>query len=115
MRVLGAVADALLPAGGAFALGARDVATAERISAYLERVPPGTRSQVRWLLRAFDAIPIASRHRARFSALSDEARAAWLRSCDASRLPWQRVPLVLLKTLCLAAFCADRRVELALG
>src|SRR5262245_36247276 len=115
MRVLGAVADALLPAGGAFALGARDVGTADRIARYLEGVPASTRSQLRWLLRAFDAMPIASRYRARFGALSDEERAAWLQRCDASRLPWRRVPLVLLKTLCLAAFCADRRVELALG
>src|SRR5690242_12283393 len=102
MRTLRAVAEALIPAGGAFPIAANDTAVAERVAQYLERVPRGTRKQIGWLLRAWDAMPLASRHLARFSALSDTARGAWLDRCQASRLPWRRAPLVLLKTLCLA-------------
>src|SRR4029077_19444252 len=109
MRTLRAVADALLPAGGAFPLGAREVETAERVASFLEALPHGTQRQVRLLLRAWETMPLASRHATRFSALSDTARSAWLERCQASRLPWRRGSLVLLKTLCLSAFCSARR------
>ncbi|HLY39065.1 MAG TPA: GMC family oxidoreductase [Candidatus Binatia bacterium] len=115
MRTLRAVAETLIPAGGGFPLAAGDAAVADRVASYLERVPRGTQKQIRRLLRAWDVMPIASRHAGRFSSLTDAARTAWLERCQASPLPWRRAPLVLLKTLCLAAFCADRRVEEALG
>src|SRR5262245_36188343 len=115
LRTLRALADALVPRGGPFALGADDVGTAERIGDYLARLTPATRQQIRLLVRAWDAGPLASRHLRPFHRLSPEARAAWLDACETSRLPWRRAPLLLLKTLCLTAFCADPRVEEALG
>jgi len=115
MRTLRAVAETLIPAGGGFPIAAGDTAVAERVASYVGRMPRGTEKQIRWLLRGWDALPLASRHLRRFSALRDAERAAWLERCQASPLPWRRAPLVLLKTLCLAAFCADRRVEEALG
>ena len=115
LETLRAVADALIPVGGSFPLGASDVDTAGRVAAYLDRMPAGTRGQIRALLRTWELLPVASRHARGFSRLGPEARAAWLEACQASRAPWKRIPLVLLKTLCLAAFCADPRVEEALG
>src|SRR5437867_5777527 len=115
MRALRAVADAFIPRGGPLPLGADDVGTAERLAGYLERMTPATRTGVRMLLRAWELAPLASRHLRRFSRLAPDARAAWTDACDTSRSPWRRIPLGLLKTLCLAAFCADPRVEAALG
>jgi choline dehydrogenase-like flavoprotein len=115
IRTLRAVADALIPAGGPFPLGAEDVGTGDRLAASLSRMPPGIRRQLRILLRAWNAAPLASRRLRRFTQLSPAARADWLASCQASRAPWKRIPLTLLKTLCLSAFCADPRVEEALG
>src|SRR5205823_5282397 len=115
LRVLRAVAEALIPPGGPFPLGAGDVGTAERLARYLQRMAPETQGQVRLLLRAWEAAPLASRHLRRFSRLAPAARDAWVERCLASRLPWRRIPLLLLKTLCLSAFCADPRVEAALG
>src|SRR5213083_1708230 len=76
---------------------------------------PETQRQVRLLLRAWEAAPLASRHFRRFSRLAPAARDEWVERCLASRLPWRRIPLLLLKTLCLSAFCADPRIEQALG
>src|SRR5439155_800602 len=107
--------EALIPPGGPFPLGAGDVGTAERLARYLQRMAPETQGQVRLLLRAWEAAPLASRHLRCFSRLAPAARDAWVERCLASRLPWRRIPLLLLKTLCLSAFCADPRVEAALG
>jgi choline dehydrogenase-like flavoprotein len=115
LRTLRAVAEALIPPGGAFRLGAGDVGTAERVGRYLAGMAPETQRQVRLLLHAWEATPLASRHLGRFSRLAPAARAAWVEQSLASRLPWRRIPLLLLKTLCLSAFCADPRVEAALG
>src|SRR2546422_2872431 len=115
LHTLRAVAEALIPPGGPFPLGAGDVGTAERLARYLERMAPETQGQVRLLLRAWEAAPLASRHLRRFSRLAPAARDEWVERCLASRLPWRRIPLLLLKTLCLSAFCADPRVEQALG
>ncbi|TMA99573.1 MAG: FAD-binding protein, partial [Deltaproteobacteria bacterium] len=115
LHTLRAVAEALIPPGGRFPLGAGDVGTAERVERYLAGMAPETQRQVRLLLRAWEAAPLASRHFRRFSRLAPAARDEWVERCLASRLPWRRVPLLLLKTLCLSAFCADPRVEQALG
>jgi len=115
LRVLRAVAEALIPPGGPFPLGAGDVGTAERLARYLQGMAPETERQVRLLLRAWEAAPLASRHLRRFSRLAPAAREEWGERCLASRLPWRRIPLLLLKTLCLSAFCADPRIEQALG
>ena len=115
LHTLRAVAEALIPPGGRFPLGAGDVGTAERAGRYLAGMAPETQRHVRLLLRAWEAAPLASRHLRRFSRLAPAARDEWVERCLASRLPWRRVPLLLLKTLCLSAFCADPRVEAALG
>src|SRR5213593_1210726 len=115
LHTLRAVAEALIPPGGGFPLGAGDVGTAERAGRYLAGMAPETQRQVRLLLRAWEAAPLASRHLRRFSRLAPAARDEWVERCLASRLPWRRIPLLLLKTLCLSAFCADPRVEQALG
>ncbi|TMB21108.1 MAG: GMC family oxidoreductase, partial [Deltaproteobacteria bacterium] len=86
-----------------------------RVGAYLARLTPATRTQLRVLLRAWEAGPLASRHLRPFSRLAPSARAAWVEQCSASRAPWRRMPLTLLRMVCLAAFCADPRVEAALG
>jgi choline dehydrogenase-like flavoprotein len=114
-RTLAAVADAIIPQGGPFPLGASDVDVTARIESYLDRLPAATRTQIRLLLRAWEVAPIASRRVGRFTRLDPRARAAWVADCQASRTPWRRGSLYLLKTLCLAAFCSDPRVEAALG
>src|SRR5229473_2734744 len=97
LHTLRAVAEALIPPGGRFPLGAGDVGTAERAGRYLAGMAPETQRQVRLLLRAWEAAPLASRHLRRFSRLAPAARDEWVERCLASRLPWRRVPLLLLR------------------
>src|SRR5437879_6375476 len=115
LHTLRAVAEALIPPGGRFRLGAGAAGTAERAGRNRAGMAPETQRQVRLLLRAWEAAPLASHHLRRFSRLAPAARDEWVERCLASRLPWRRIPLLLLKTLCLSAFCADPRVEQALG
>src|SRR5262245_38713028 len=105
----------MIPSGGPFPLGAVDVETAARVARYVAAMPAGMQRQLRLLLRTWEASPLASRHLGRFSRLSPEARTVWLADAESSTLPWRRLPLYLLKVLCLSAFCADPRVEQALG
>src|SRR5207253_11475576 len=86
LRVLRALAEALIPPGGPFPLGAGDVGTAERLARYLQRMAPETQGQVRLLLRAWEAAPLASRHLRRFSRLAPAARDAWVERCLASQI-----------------------------
>src|SRR5947208_15569340 len=74
LHTLRAVAEALIPPGGRFPLGAGDVGTAERVERYLAGMAPETQRQVRLLLRAWEAAPLASRHFRRFSRLAPAAR-----------------------------------------
>jgi choline dehydrogenase-like flavoprotein len=114
-RTLRAFTETLIPRDGSFPLAAADVDVVERLGGYLERLPPGMRRQVRLLVRGWELSPLASRHLRPFSRLTPAARTAWLEVCQASRSPLRRAPLALLKTLALAAFCADPHVEAALG
>jgi choline dehydrogenase-like flavoprotein len=115
LRTLVAAVDTFVPRGGSFPLGAEDVGTAERVVGYVARMPRAVQRQFRLLLRAWEAGPLASRHLRSFTRLTPEARAAWANACQTSANPLRRVPLLLLKTLSVSAFCADPRVETALG
>jgi choline dehydrogenase-like flavoprotein len=113
--MLRAVADALIPRGGDFPLGAEDVDLIGRLERFLAHTTASTRTQIRALLRVWEAGPLLSRHLRPFSRLSPTARASWMDGSQSARAPWRRLPLLLLKTLCLTAFCADSAVEDALG
>jgi len=75
LHTLRAVAEALIPPGGRFPLGAGDVGTAERAGRYLAGMAPETQRQVRLLLRAWEAAPLASRRRRGRSGSSAASRA----------------------------------------
>src|SRR5216684_2591038 len=100
LHTLRALAEALIPPGGRFPLGAGDVGTAERVGRYLAGMAPETQRQVRLLLRAWEAAPLASRHLRRFSRLAPAARDEWVERCLASRLPWRLVLNLPPTTLC---------------
>src|SRR5206468_12203306 len=96
LHTLRAVAEALIPPGGRFPLGAGDVGTAERVERYLAGMAPETQRQVRLLLRAWEAAPLASRHFRRFSRLSPAAREEWGGRGLASPLARRQVPPLIL-------------------
>lgn len=76
---LDAVGDTLIPAGGAFEIGARDVDLARRIDSYLPRMDPGVATGFRGALAFIEKeAPGLAGKQAPFSALSESERAAAL-------------------------------------
>jgi len=115
LATLAAVADALIPRGGAFPLGAADVGVAGRLNHYLGDFSPATQRQIRWLLAAWELSPLLSRHLKPFSHLSASERAAYVEEAAHSRYPWRHIPIGLLKQLCGVAYGAAPEVEAAFG
>jgi hypothetical protein len=76
-RVLDAVSDTLIPRGGAFDLGARDVELARRIDHYLPKMDPAVAQGFRGALAFVEqTAPELAGKAAPFSRLSEEDRTA---------------------------------------
>lgn len=115
LATLAAVADAIIPRGGAFPLGAADVGVASRLNRYLAAFNPATRRQVGLLLAAWEFSPLLSRHLKPFSRLSAAERERFVEEAARSRYPWRRIPITILKQLCGFAYGAASAVEAAFG
>jgi hypothetical protein len=105
--LLGALADTLIPRGGAFELGARDLDLATRIDAFLA----GESFDVlRGLSAALLLIewtsPLASGRVARFSRLGPDERAACIDALCRSRIGLLREVYAGVKQLCFFTFYA---------
>jgi choline dehydrogenase-like flavoprotein len=115
LATLAAVADAIIPRGGAFPLGAADVGVASRLNRYLNAFSPATRRQVSLLLAAWEFSPLLSRQVKPFSRLSAAERQRFVEEAARSRYPWRRIPITILKQLCGFAYGAAPEVEAAFG
>src|ERR1700693_3442957 len=112
---LAALADTVLPRGGALAPGASDVDVAGQLESYLDRCSPGTRRTVDLMLSAFNLSSIASRRGRPFRFLSAESREQYVLACETSRIRQRRETLIALKALILMFFCSDPRIQPLIG
>src|SRR5712692_1317564 len=112
---LAALADSILPHGGALEPGARDVNVAGQLDSYLDRCAPGTRRTVDLMLTAFNLSSIASRQARPFRMLGPAAREAYLMDCEKSKIRQRRETLIALKALILMFFCSDDRIKPLIG
>src|SRR5260221_2475570 len=110
-----ALADSILPHGGALEPGATDVNVARQLEAYLDRCAPGTRRTVNLMLTAFNLSSILSRHLRPFRMLNAKSREAYLLACETSKIRQRRETLIALKALILMFFCSDDRIKPLLG
>lgn len=106
--VVAALAEAFVPEGGAFEVGAPSVGLAARIDAFLVHEPPGVVSGLRSALGLVEWLggPFAG-HLGRFSGLSLAARSEVLEALARSRLGLARAIFAGLKQLCLFVFYAQ--------
>ena len=105
--LLGIVADTLIPHGGAFELGARDVDLATRIDAFLAAESVAVlRGLSAALLLIEWGSPLASGRVARFSQLGPDERAACIDALCRSRIGLLRDVYAGLKQLCFFSFYA---------
>jgi hypothetical protein len=103
-EVLGAVADTVVPRGGAFALGAADVGLAARIDGFLAEQDPELAGGVRgalWLLEY--GAPLLAGRLARFSRLDADARSEVFGALP-RRFGLARRVFTGLRQLCLFSF-----------
>lgn len=114
-RTLQHVADALVPAGGAFPLGAGDTNAAAGVVRLLAGSGRLLLAGLRACLVLWECGPLLSGRGRCFSALTREERRAYTGGSLRSAAPWRRPLLSLLKPLCLAAFTAHPRVTAAIG
>ncbi len=110
-----ALADSILPHGGALEPGAGDVNVAGQLEAYLDRCAPGTRRTVNVMLTAFNLSSILSRHLRPFRTLNAKSREAYLLACETSKIRQRRETLIALKALILMFFCSDDRIKPLIG
>src|SRR5216684_4378094 len=110
-----ALADSILPHGGALEPGAGDVNVAGQLEAYLDRCAPGTRRTVNVMLTAFNLSSILSRHVRPFRSLNAKSREAYLMDCEKSKIRQRRETLIALKALILMFFCSDDRIKPLIG
>src|SRR5712692_7925281 len=112
---LAALADSLLPHGGALEPGAADVNVAGQLDSYLDRCAPGARRTVNLMLTAFNLSSIASRHARPFRWLGPAAREAYLVACEKSKIRQRRETLIALKSLSLTLFRSAERTKPPIG
>lgn len=114
--LLDVVADTLIPRGGAFELGARDVDLARRIDAFLVDESAAVRSGLSSALLLIEwGSPLVSGRVARFSRLGPDERAACIDALCHSRIGLLRDVYAGLKQLCFFTFYAIDAVWPALG
>ena len=110
-----ALADSIVPHGGALEPGASDVNVAGQLEAYLDRCAPGTRRTVNLMLTAFNLSSILSRHLRPFRMINAKSREAYLVACETSKIRQRRETLIALKALILMFFCSDDRIKPLIG
>jgi hypothetical protein len=115
--LLDAVADTFIPHGGAFEIGARDVALPGRIDAFLADERPSVLRGVSAALLVVEwASPLAAGHLlARFSKLDPAARSDCIEALCQSRVGLLRDVYAGLKQLCMFTFYAVDATWPAIG
>jgi len=97
---LRAIADAFLPAGGAFEEGAGSIGLAERVETYFARMGPLGPPMASLLLAWMDAQPLLFHRRpTRFHRLDLDQRVRLLEEMEGSRLIIRRQPVLMLKLI----------------
>lgn len=109
------VAEALIPSGGPFEIGARDVDLIGTLERELETLEPAFQEQVRWLVRLWDLGHALKPPFRRFSSLALEERIRRVRESYHGRQLLARLFVEALKQLCGFAYAATADVAEALG
>ena len=108
------LARVLLPEGSGLP-GASDIDLGATFARRAEDWEPKVRARIRFLIRAWDLSPVATRRRRRFSSLSPDAQKAWTEHCYRSRASYRRLHVAGLKQLILLTWASHAAVEDAFG
>jgi hypothetical protein len=114
---MNAMLEAMIPSGGAFAPGARELPIGRDIETFVEGLAPAARRAMRVGLRLFDFAPffLPPLRRRRFSRLPLEERIAVLEAWERSRFAPRRQAIHTLKMLAMIHFYGRPEIERQLG
>lgn len=113
--MLETLVDALLPAGGAFAVGARDTPVSSELQAYFCKMLPGGPITLALMLRALNYGPLLFGPRpARFVSLSADDRQAYLAGFERARFAPRRQLIAALKLVTMLHFYDYPQVQQAI-
>jgi hypothetical protein len=116
-EVFAAVLEAMIPAGGPFAEGARDLPVAADVEAFVAGVGPQSPRFLEWGLRIFDlsALFLPPFRLRRFSKLTLDQRVAVLEAWEASRWIVRRQFIHVVKLLAMSHFYSRPEIAPRLG
>ncbi len=113
--MLDALVDALLPAGGAFAVGARDPPVSSELRAYFCKMLPGGPIALALLLRGLNYGPLLfGPQRVRFVNLSADDRQSYLAGFERARFAPRRQLIAALKLVTMLHFYEHPQVQQAI-
>lgn len=113
---LAAVTRTLVPPGGAIPYGADDLDLIRHVTDEVEGYPYRARRRIKLLLFAIEYLPLADRHRKRFSSLDPKAQRKFLAATGRHpRSPLRRLVVSYLKQMIYAAYLSQPDVEEAVG
>ncbi|MBI1746459.1 MAG: hypothetical protein HYR55_07710 [Acidobacteria bacterium] len=115
-KIIECFAEKLVPQGGSFSLGAKDVRISEFVEDYLSNLPLSLIWSVRglFLLFNFAVYPLANKVRP-FTGLKDAQQIAYIESWEKSPVYFKRAGLKLLSTLVMMGVYHDARVAQAIS
>lgn len=109
-----AIADTIIPSGGAFQLGARDVDAVLLFDNYIDQLGKLPLKLIKTVIYLFEYAPMLTRFK-RFTKMNPEQRLRYLQSWENSRFASERNILVMLKMLILMPFYSDDAVANAIN
>ncbi len=114
VTVFNRVADAMIPRGGAFAVGAADYDLIPRVNAYLNTLAPALRRLTPFMLLYVELVSLIFNGR-RFSRLSHDRAMRFLEKMEHGRLLFHRHIILFFKLLIMTAFYEHETAAAAIG
>ncbi len=109
-----AIADAIVPQGGAFEIGAKDIDTALIFDHYIDRMSKLQLKFIKYIIYMFEYSPMFTKLK-RFTKMSSNERLDYLKGWENSKLSSKRQILIMMKLLLMMCFYSNKAAQDAIG
>ena len=111
-KILRSFGEAMIPKGGPFALGVKDIDMASSVEKLFLGMDPFILKGLKWLLKFFELSPILFIFKLNtFTKMSEQDRESYLIRLENSSLYICRAMFLALKTISVIVFYSDERIE----
>ncbi len=112
-NIIQVIGDTIVPSGGAFQIGSKDVDGALLLDHYIDRMSKLQLKLIKLILYVFEYTPMLTKFK-KFSAMTPEQRLSYLLSWENSRFLFKRNIFLLIKMMIMMAVYSDDRVSAAI-